>query len=240
LAWIKVTEEGVNSPIAKFFSEEEINSILETTGATTGDVILILADNSKVVYGGLGALRLKLGKELGLINENEFKFLWVVDFPMFEWSEEEQRYKAQHHPFTSIKEDDMEIFLEGDQMEKVRTNSYDLVLNGFEIGGGSVRIHDPKVQEIVFEQLGLSEAEIKEKFGFFVDAFKYGAPPHGGFALGLDRLIMLMTGSSSIREVIAFPKTQKAQCLLTHAPSPVEDEQLKELSLRVRQLAAKA
>ena len=231
LAWIKVTEEGVNSPIAKFFSEEEMASILETTGAKVGDVILILADKSKVVYGGLGALRLKLGKDLGLINENEFKFLWVVDFPMFEWSEEEERYKAQHHPFTSIKEEDMEIFLKGDQMEKVRTNSYDIILNGFEIGGGSTRIHDPKVQEIVFEQLGLTEAEIKEKFGFFVDAFKYGAPPHGGLAFGVDRWLMVMLNQASIRDVIPFPVTNKGQCLMTEAPGNVDDAQLEELLL---------
>jgi aspartyl-tRNA synthetase len=231
LAWIKVTEEGVNSPIAKFFSEEEMAAILETTGAKVGDVILILADKSKVVYGGLGALRLKLGKDLGLINENEFKFLWVVDFPMFEWSEEEERYKAQHHPFTSIKEEDMEIFLKGDQMEKVRTNSYDIILNGFEIGGGSTRIHDPKVQEIVFEQLGLTETEIKEKFGFFVDAFKYGAPPHGGLAFGVDRWLMVMLNQASIRDVIPFPVTNKGQCLMTEAPGNVDDAQLEELLL---------
>jgi aspartyl-tRNA synthetase len=232
LAWIKVTEEGVNSPIAKFFSEEEMAAILETTGAKVGDVILILADKSKVVYGGLGALRLKLGKDLGLINENEFKFLWVVDFPMFEWSEEEERYKAQHHPFTSIKEEDMEIFLKGDQMEKVRTNSYDIILNGFEIGGGSTRIHDPKVQEIVFEQLGLTEAEIKEKFGFFVDAFKYGAPPHGGLAFGVDRWLMVMLNQASIRDVIPFPVTNKGQCLMTEAPGNVDLAQLEELCLK--------
>ena len=231
LAWIKVTEEGVNSPIAKFFSEEEITNILETTGAKVGDVILILADKPKVVYGGLGALRLKLGKDLGLINENDFKFLWVVDFPMFEWSEEEERYKAQHHPFTSIKEEDMEIFLAGDQMDKVRTNSYDIILNGFEIGGGSTRIHDPKVQEIVFEQLGLTESEIKEKFGFFVDAFKYGAPPHGGLAFGVDRWLMVMLNQASIRDVIPFPVTNKGQCLMTEAPGNVDPSQLEELLL---------
>ena len=231
LAWIKVTEDGVNSPIAKFFSEEEIANILETTGAKVGDVILILADKPKVVYGGLGALRLKLGKDLGLINENDFKFLWVVDFPMFEWSEEEERYKAQHHPFTSIKEEDMEIFLAGDQMDKVRTNSYDIILNGFEIGGGSTRIHDPKVQEIVFEQLGLTESEIKEKFGFFVDAFKYGAPPHGGLAFGVDRWLMVMLNQASIRDVIPFPVTNKGQCLMTEAPGNVDPSQLEELLL---------
>jgi len=231
LAWIKVTEEGVNSPIAKFFSEEEMAQILETTGAKVGDVILILADKAKVVYGGLGALRLKLGNELGLINKDSHKFLWVVDFPMFEWSEEEERYKAQHHPFTSIKEEDMEMFLAGDQMDKVRTNSYDIILNGFEIGGGSIRIHDRKVQKVVFEQLGLTESEIKEKFGFFVEAFKYGAPPHGGLAFGVDRWLMAMLKQDSIRDVIPFPVTNKGQCLLTEAPGNVDIDQLEELSL---------
>lgn len=231
LAWIKVTEEGVNSPIAKFFSEEEIASILERTGAVAGDVIMILADRAKVVYDGLGALRLKLGKDLDLINNDEYKFLWIVDFPMFEWSEEEERYKAQHHPFTSIKAEDMDAFMTG-EMDKVRTNSYDLVLNGAEIGGGSIRIHNPEVQAKVFERLGLSEEEAREKFGFFIDAFKYGAPPHGGLAFGIDRWLMVMLKESSIRDVIPFPKTNKGQCLMTEAPSKVEDGQLEELHLK--------
>lgn len=231
LAWVKVTEEGINSPIAKFFSEEEVTNLIATTEAKVGDVILILADKAKVVYGGLGALRLKFGKELGLINEDDFKFLWVVDFPMYEWSEEEERYKAQHHPFTSIKKEDMEMFLAGDQMDKVRTNSYDIVLNGFEIGGGSTRIHNPEVQEKVFQQLGLTEAEVKEKFGFFVEAFKYGAPPHGGLAFGVDRWLMVMLNQASIRDVIPFPVTNKGQCLMTEAPGNVDTAQLKELLL---------
>ena len=231
LAWIKVTEEGVNSPIAKFFSEEEIATILERTGAVAGDVIMILADRAKVVYDGLGALRLKLGKDLDLINNDEYKFLWIVDFPMFEWSEEEERYKAQHHPFTSIKAEDMDAFMSG-EMDKVRTNSYDLVLNGAEIGGGSIRIHNPEVQAKVFERLGLSEEEAREKFGFFIDAFKYGAPPHGGLAFGIDRWLMVMLKESSIRDVIPFPKTNKGQCLMTEAPSKVEEGQLEELYLK--------
>ncbi|WP_321328018.1 aspartate--tRNA ligase [uncultured Ilyobacter sp.] len=231
LAWIKVTEEGINSPIAKFFSEEEIASILERTEAVAGDVIMILADRAKVVYDGLGALRLKLGKDLELINNDEYKFLWIVDFPMFEWSEEEERYKAQHHPFTSIKAEDMDAFMAG-EMDKVRTNSYDLVLNGSEIGGGSIRIHNPEVQAKVFERLGLSEEEAREKFGFFIDAFKYGAPPHGGLAFGIDRWLMVMLKESSIRDVIPFPKTNKGQCLMTEAPSKVEEGQLEELYLK--------
>lgn len=232
LAWIKVTEEGVNSPIAKFFSEEEIANILETTKAKVGDVILILADKEKVVYGGLGGLRLKLGNELGLIDENAYKFLWVVDFPMFEWSEEEERYKAQHHPFTSIKEEDLELFLFEEDKAAVRTNSYDMVLNGFEIGGGSIRIHNPEIQKVVFDQLGLTESEIKEKFGFFVEAFKYGAPPHGGIAFGVDRWLMAMLKKPSIRDVIPFPVTNKGQCLMTEAPGNVDLDQLEELNLK--------
>ena len=230
MAWIKLTEEGVNSPIAKFFTEEEMNTIIARTEAKVGDVIMIVADRAKVVYGALGAVRLKLGKELGLINNDEFKFLWVVDFPMFEYDEEEQRYKAQHHPFTSIKAEDMQLFLDG-EMDEVRTNSYDLVLNGSEIGGGSIRIFNPEIQSKVFEKLGLSKEEAQEKFGFFVDAFKYGAPPHGGLAFGIDRWLMVMLKEQSIRDVIPFPKTNKGQCLMTEAPSKVDDKQLEELYL---------
>ncbi|MGL5802962.1 MAG: aspartate--tRNA ligase [Cetobacterium sp.] len=230
MAWIKLTEEGVNSPISKFFTEEEMNAIIARTEAKVGDVIMIVADRAKVVYGALGAVRLKLGKELGLINNDEFKFLWVVDFPMFEYDEEEQRYKAQHHPFTSIKAEDMQLFLDG-EMDEVRTNSYDLVLNGSEIGGGSIRIFNPEIQSKVFEKLGLSKEEAQEKFGFFVDAFKYGAPPHGGLAFGIDRWLMVMLKEQSIRDVIPFPKTNKGQCLMTEAPSKVDDKQLEELYL---------
>ncbi len=230
MAWIKLTEEGVNSPIAKFFTEEEMKAIIERTEAKVGDVIMIVADRAKVVYGALGAVRLKLGKELGLINNDEFKFLWVVDFPMFEYDDEEQRYKAQHHPFTSIKEEDMQLFLDG-EMDAVRTNSYDLVLNGSEIGGGSIRIFNPEIQSKVFEKLGLSKEEAQEKFGFFIDAFKYGAPPHGGLAFGIDRWLMVMLKEQSIRDVIPFPKTNKGQCLMTEAPSKVDDKQLEELYL---------
>ncbi|MGL5378288.1 MAG: aspartate--tRNA ligase [Cetobacterium sp.] len=230
MAWIKVTEEGVNSPIAKFFSEEEMATIISRTEAKVGDVIMIVADKAKVVYGALGAVRLKLGKELGLIDNDEFKFLWIVDFPMFEYDEEEQRYKAQHHPFTSIKEEDMQLFLDG-EMDNVRTNSYDLVLNGSEIGGGSIRIFNPEIQSKVFEKLGLSKEEAQDKFGFFIDAFKYGAPPHGGLAFGIDRWLMVMLKEQSIRDVIPFPKTNKGQCLMTEAPSKVDDKQLAELHL---------
>ena len=227
LAYIKITKDGINSPIAKFLSEEEMNAIIERTGAKEGDVILIVADKAKVVHAALGAIRLRLGKELELYNKDEFKFLWVVNFPMFEYDEEEGRYKAEHHPFTSIMEEDMDKFLAGDM--NIRTNTYDLVLNGNEIGGGSIRIHNPKVQEKVFEKLGLSQEQAKEKFGFFVDAFKFGAPPHGGLAFGIDRWLMVMLKEDSIRDVIPFPKTNKGQCLMTEAPNTVEESQLEEL-----------
>ncbi|MEG0730109.1 MAG: amino acid--tRNA ligase-related protein, partial [Cetobacterium sp.] len=205
-------------------------AIIERTGAKVGDVIMIVADQAKTVYGALGAIRSRIGKELGLINNDEFKFLWVVDFPMFEYDEEEKRYKAQHHPFTSIKTEDMDAFIAG-EMDNVRTNSYDLVLNGSEIGGGSIRIFNPEVQTIVFEKLGLSQEEARDKFGFFIDAFKYGAPPHGGLAFGIDRWLMVMLKETSIRDVIPFPKTNKGQCLMTEAPNKVDDKQLMELFL---------
>ncbi|MGO3801795.1 MAG: aspartate--tRNA ligase [Fusobacterium sp.] len=227
VAWIKLTKDGIKSPIAKFFSEEEINAIIEKTEAKTGDVIMIIADKAKVVYAALGALRLKLGKELNLYNKDEFKFLWVINFPMFDYDEEERRYKAEHHPFTSIMEEDMEKFLAGDM--NIRTNTYDLVLNGNEIGGGSIRIHNPEVQAKVFEKLGLTPEKAKEKFGFFIDAFKFGAPPHGGLAFGIDRWLMVMLKEESIRDVIPFPKTNKGQCLMTEAPNKVDESQLEEL-----------
>lgn len=231
MAYIKIANDGaITSPIAKFFSEEELQNIITTTEAKAGDVILIIADKSKVVYGALGAMRLRIGKELNLINNDEFKFLWVVDFPMFTFDEEENRYKAEHHPFTSIKEEDMELFLNG-ETEKIRTNTYDMVLNGFEIGGGSIRIYNPEIQNKVFERLGFSYEEAREKFGFFVDAFKYGAPPHGGLAFGVDRWLMVMLKENSIREVIPFPKTNKGQCLMTEAPGYVDDVQLEELHI---------
>ena len=230
LAYIKLTKDGINSPIAKFLTEDEMKAIIEKTEANQGDVILIVADKLKVVCAALGALRLRVGKELNLYNKDEFKFLWVVHFPMFEYDEEEGRYKAEHHPFTSIMEEDMPRFFDGDMT--IRTNTYDLVLNGNEIGGGSIRIHNPQVQEKVFEKLGLSQEQAREKFGFFVDAFKYGAPPHGGLAFGIDRWLMVMLGENSIRDVIPFPKTNKGQCLMTEAPNVVEQEQLDELFIK--------
>lgn len=231
LAYIKLTADGITSPIVKFLSEEEMKAIIEKTEAKTGDVIFIVADKKKVVASALGALRLKIGKDLELINKDDFKFLWVVDFPMFDYDEEEQRYKAEHHPFTSIKAEDLDKFLAG-QTEDIRTNTYDLVLNGSEIGGGSIRIFNPQIQSMVFDRLGLSQKEAKAKFGFFLDAFKYGAPPHGGLAFGIDRWLMVMLKEESIRDVIPFPKTNKGQCLMTEAPNTVDDKQLEELFIK--------
>ncbi|WP_336015141.1 aspartate--tRNA ligase [Fusobacterium polymorphum] len=231
LAYIKLTADGITSPIAKFLSEDEMKAIIDKTEARTGDVIFIVADKKKVVHAALGALRLRIGKDLELINKDDFKFLWVVDFPMFDYDEEEQRYKAEHHPFTSIKAEDLDKFLAG-QTEDIRTNTYDLVLNGSEIGGGSIRIFNPQIQSMVFDRLGLSQEEAKAKFGFFLDAFKYGAPPHGGLAFGIDRWLMVMLKEESIRDVIPFPKTNKGQCLMTEAPNTVDEKQLEELFIK--------
>ena len=231
LAYIKLTVDGITSPIAKFLSEEEMKAIIEKTEAKIGDVIFIVADKKKIVHSALGALRLRIGKDLELINKDDFKFLWVVDFPMFDYDEEEQRYKAEHHPFTSIKAEDLDKFLAG-QTEDIRTNTYDLVLNGSEIGGGSIRIFNPQIQSMVFDRLGLSQEEAKAKFGFFLDAFKYGAPPHGGLAFGIDRWLMVMLKEESIRDVIPFPKTNKGQCLMTEAPNTVDEKQLEELFIK--------
>ena len=235
LAYIKMNENGeINSPIAKFFSEEKLTQIIEKLGIKNNEVALILADKYKVVHDGLGALRLKLGEELELIDKNAFKFLWVVDFPMFEWSEEENRYKAQHHPFTSIKEEDRK-YLDMNELSKIKTDSYDIVLNGYEIGGGSIRIHDEDLQAKVFEKLGFSQEELEDKFGFFLEVLKYGVPPHGGLAYGIDRWLMAMLKEDSIKEVIPFPKTNKGQDLMTGAPAGIE-EQVLEDDLRLKLL----
>ena len=235
LAYIKMNENGeINSPIAKFFSEEKLAQIIEKLGIKNNEVALMLADKYKVVHDGLGALRLKLGEELELIDKNAFKFLWVVDFPMFEWSEEENRYKAQHHPFTSIKEEDRK-YLDTNELAKIKTDSYDIVLNGYEIGGGSIRIHDEDLQAKVFEKLGFSQEELEDKFGFFLEVLKYGVPPHGGLAYGIDRWLMAMLKEDSIKEVIPFPKTNKGQDLMTGAPAGIE-EQVLEDDLRLKLL----
>ncbi|GGP13715.1 aspartate--tRNA ligase [Oceanobacillus neutriphilus] len=229
LAWLKVEEEEVKGPISKFLSDEEKSAITDKAKAKSGDLLLFVADKSSVVYDSLGALRLKLGKDLGLINEEAFHFLWVTDWPLFEYDEELGRYFAAHHPFTSPIEADKEKLLT-DPMN-VRANAYDLVLNGYELGGGSIRIHQTELQNKMFQALGFTEEEAREQFGFLLDALEYGAPPHGGVALGLDRIIMLLAGRSNLRDTILFPKTASASDLMTEAPSEVSGDQLQELSI---------
>ena len=229
LAWMNFKEEGMASPIAKFLTEEEIAAITERTGAQTGDLLLFVADRNKVVFDSLGALRLHLAHKLGRIDENRFDLLWVTEFPQFEYSEEEGRYVAMHHPFTAPMDEDIE-YLET-QPEKVRAKAYDIVLNGNEIGGGSIRIHNAELQERMFRALGFSKEEAWNRFGFMMEAFKYGTPPHGGLAYGLDRLVMLLGKCQSIRDVIAFPKVQNASDLMSEAPSQVDEKQLEELGI---------
>jgi len=240
LAYIKVNEwakgrEGLQSPILKFLPDEAVNAIMERTAAEDGDLIFFGADKTTVVNEALGALRVKLGHDLELV-EHGWKPLWVVDFPMFEWDEKANRYTALHHPFTSPSEADLDK-LETDP-GNCMSRAYDMVLNGTEVGGGSMRIYREAVQEKVFKALGISDEEARDKFGFLLDALKYGCPPHGGIAFGLDRLVMLMTGAQSIRDVMAFPKTQSASCLLTQAPSAVSDAQLRELHIKLRKPTA--
>ena len=230
LAWIQYSEEGVKSPFKKFYSDETFAKIAEATGSKTGDLLLVVADKRLVVDTALGQLRLEMGKERNLIDPDKLRFLWVVDFPMYEWSDEEKRWKAMHHPFTAPRDEDIE-FLATDP-GRVKANAYDMVLNGVEIGGGSLRIYNADLQEKVFESLGLTYEEAHTKFGFMMDAFQYGTPPHGGLAFGLDRLVMIMAKRASIRDVIAFPKTQSARDVMSNAPSEVDDKQLRELSIR--------
>ncbi|HDA8013849.1 TPA: aspartate--tRNA ligase [Staphylococcus aureus] len=232
LAWVKVVEDGLTGSIGRFFETENVETLLTLTGAEAGDLVMFVADKPNVVAQSLGALRVKLAKELGLIDETKLNFLWVTDWPLLEYDEDAKRYVAAHHPFTSPKEADIAKL--GTAPEEAEANAYDIVLNGYELGGGSIRIHDGELQEKMFEVLGFTKEQAQEQFGFLLDAFKYGAPPHGGIALGLDRLVMLLTNRTNLRDTIAFPKTASATCLLTNAPGEVSDKQLEELSLRIR------
>ncbi|MCY8004860.1 aspartate--tRNA ligase [Bacillus haynesii] len=232
LAWLKTEADGLKGPIAKFFAGEKQEALVQALDAADGDLLLFVADKLEVANDALGALRLKLGKELNLIDESLFNFLWVVDWPLLEYDAEEGRYYAAHHPFTMPVREDLKLIETNPQ--DMKAQAYDLVLNGYELGGGSIRIFEKDVQEKMFGLLGFSEEEAKEQFGFLLEAFEYGAPPHGGIALGLDRLVMLLSGRTNLRDTIAFPKTASASCLMTEAPSEVDNAQLDELHLEIK------
>ncbi len=233
LAYIAIQEDGsVKSSFAKFLSEEQMSALVKAMDGEPGDLLLFAADKNKVVWDSLGALRVELAKQLELLDKNEYRFVWITEFPLLEWSEEQGRFVAMHHPFTMPMEEDL-AFIDSDP-GKVRAKAYDIVLNGNEIGGGSVRIHQNDIQEKMFEVLGFTREQAYSQFGFLLDAFKYGVPPHAGLAYGLDRLVMLMAGEDSIRDVIAFPKVKDASCLMTEAPTPADEKQLEELGLSVR------
>ena len=232
LAWIKITEAGIESPIAKFFSEEEMNAILAKMEAEAGDLLLFIADKNAIVYDALGQLRLEVARKLDLMDKNKYNLLWVTEFPLFEKDEETGRMIAMHHPFTSPLDEDVEG-LTAEDKTNLRAKAYDIVLNGYELGGGSVRISNADIQKKMFDAIGISDEEANDKFGYLLEAFKYGVPPHAGLAIGFDRLMMLLTGADNIREVIAFPKNQNAICPMTNAPGVADTEQLEELSLKL-------
>ena len=232
LAWLKYNDGAFTGPIAKFFSEDKQDALEEIIGADENDLVFFGADKASVVNASLGNLRNKLGKELDLIDEDKYNFVWITDWPLFEYDEDEERFVAAHHPFTSPKEEDIELL--ETTPEKVKANAYDIVLNGYELGGGSIRISNPELQEKMFKALGFSEKQMHDQFGFLIEAFKYGAPPHGGLAYGLDRLVMLLTKTDNIRDVIAFPKTSSAQDLMMDSPSNVSNRQLNELHLQIK------
>ncbi|MBO4991020.1 MAG: aspartate--tRNA ligase [Firmicutes bacterium] len=231
MIWMRVEENEIHSSVNKFFTQEQLREIADVFDAKANDLILIVAAKPSVVFDSLGFLRRDLAGKLGMLNDKQYNLLWVVDFPLYEYNEEEGRYQAMHHPFTSPKAEDIPML--DSEPWKVKANAYDIVLNGVELGGGSIRIHDQKLQKKMFQVLGLDEDDIQNKFGFLLEAFKYGVPPHGGLAYGLDRLVMLLSGAPSIREVMAFPKNQNAQCMMSDAPSVVGDKELGELSIKV-------
>ena len=232
MIWIRKEQGEIKSSIGKFFDQEGLSKICDKMQAKVGDLILIVADKKEVVWASLGFLRRDIASKLGLLDPNKFELLWVVDFPMFEWSDEENRFMAMHHPFTSPKKEHLK-YLESGELDKIYADAYDIVINGYEAGGGSIRIHDSELQNKIFEVLKLTPEEIRTRFGFFIDAFKYGAPPHGGLAFGLDRLCMLLVGTDDIRQVIAFPKNQNAQCVMSDAPTVVNKKDLDLLSIAV-------
>ncbi len=231
MIWLRVGDGEINSSVNKFFSQEQLREIADVFDAKVGDLILIVAAKPSVVFDSLGFLRRDLAGKLGMLDDKQYNLLWVVDFPLYEYNEEEGRYQAMHHPFTSPKEEDIPLL--DSEPWKVKANAYDIVLNGVELGGGSIRIHDQGLQKKMFQVLGLDDADIQNKFGFLLEAFKYGVPPHGGLAYGLDRLVMLLSGASSIREVMAFPKNQNAQCMMSEAPATVTNKELDELSIKI-------
>jgi aspartyl-tRNA synthetase len=232
LAWIKYNDDGIQSPIAKFLTEDELNAIIEKTNLEKGDVLFIVADKNSVVYDSLGALRCEIAKNHGLIDKNKFNLLWVTEFPLLEYDEEDERYVAKHHPFTAPMDEDLHLL--DTEPQNVRAKAYDIILNGVELGGGSIRIFNTDLQEKMFTVLGFTKEEAWARFGFLLEAFKYGVPPHGGMAYGFDRFVMLLSGSESIRDVIAFPKVQNAKELMTNAPDVVDEKQLSELGIAIK------